>query len=90
MLGMIVAATLRRNRKITITTSAIVSISENSTSLTDARIVVVRSSTMVVSMPLGIEALMYGSCARMPSTVWMMLAPGWRKMISRTDGLPFA
>ena len=27
-------------------------------------------------------ALMDGSCARMRSTVSMMLAPGWRKMIS--------
>ena len=40
---MIVARTLRKNRKITITTSAIVSIRVNCTSATDARIVVVRS-----------------------------------------------
>ena len=40
---MIVADRLRRNRKITITTSAIVSMSVNCTSLTEARIVVVRS-----------------------------------------------
>ena len=43
ILGMIVADRLRRNRKMTITTSATVSISSNSTSCTDARIVVVRS-----------------------------------------------
>src|SRR6476660_4496129 len=42
-LGMIVADRLRRNRKITITTSATVSTSENCTSLTDARMVIVRS-----------------------------------------------
>ena len=42
-LGMIVAERFRRNRKITITTSATVSISSNCTSFTDARIVVVRS-----------------------------------------------
>ena len=42
---MIVAQTLRRNRKITITTSAMVSISVNSTSCTEALMVVVRSTT---------------------------------------------
>jgi hypothetical protein len=42
-LGISVAGTLRRKTKITITTSAIVSISVNSTSCTEARIVCVRS-----------------------------------------------
>ena len=60
-----------------------------STSLTEARMVVVRSSTMVVSMPDGMDALMNGNCARMRSTVAMMLAPGWRKMITFTARLPF-
>ena len=46
-LGMTVAQKLRRNRKITITTSAIVRISVNCTSWTDARIVVVRSTEYV-------------------------------------------
>ena len=40
---MMVAATLRRNRKITITTSATASSSSNCTSCTEARMVVVRS-----------------------------------------------
>ena len=42
---------------------------------------VVRSRTIVVSMPWGIEAFRDGSVARILSTVWMILAPGWRKMI---------
>ena len=42
-LGMVVAETLRKNRKMTMTTSATVSMSSNSTSLTEARMVVVRS-----------------------------------------------
>ena len=45
-LGMIVAAKLRRNRKITITTSPTVSTISNFTSSTEARIVVVRSVRM--------------------------------------------
>jgi len=60
-----------------------------STSLTDALIVVVRSSTMVVWMPWGIEASIDGIACLMRSTVSMMLAPGWRKMITVTDGTPF-
>ncbi len=44
-LGMMVAQALRRNRKITMTTSATDSIRVNSTSLTEARIVSVRSET---------------------------------------------
>ena len=42
-LGMSVAETLRRNRKITSTTSAMASSSVNSTSCTEARIVTERS-----------------------------------------------
>ena len=42
-LGITVAARLRKNRKITITTRTTASISSNCTSLTEPRIVVVRS-----------------------------------------------
>ena len=42
------------------------------------------------SIARGIDAWSCGSVARMRSTVWMMLAPGSRQMMSRTDGLPFA
>ena len=45
-LGITVAERLRRNRKMTITTRATVSINSNCTSLTEARIVVVRSVRM--------------------------------------------
>ena len=64
-------------------------ISVLSTSLTEARMVVVRSRTMVVSMPSGMDAWINGSCARTRSTVSMMLAPGWRKMMTVTARLPF-
>ena len=47
-LGIMVAERLRRNRKITKTTSAMVNIKVNCTSLTEARIVVVRSLMMSV------------------------------------------
>src|SRR5580698_1485487 len=52
ILGMIVAHRLRRNRKITITTRLIDRIRVNSTSLTDARMVWVRS-TIVLTWMLG-------------------------------------
>ena len=51
MPGMMVAEALRRKRKITITTSAVVSINSNSTSSTDARMVVVRSVTTCTDDP---------------------------------------
>ena len=88
-LGISVARTLRRNRNTTRITSTIEIISVRSTSCTDARIVVVRSSTIVKSIAAGIEAFSEGSAARMRSTVSMMFAPGCRKMISRIAGFPF-
>ena len=48
--------------------------------------VVVRSSTTVVWMPWGITAARKGNWARMRLLVWMMLAPGWRKMMTVTEG----
>ena len=51
--------------------------------------VVVRSSTTVRSIPSGIEAWRNGSCARIRSTVAMMLAPGWRKTMIGIARLPF-
>jgi hypothetical protein len=89
-LGMRVARGFLRNRKTTTMTRAMEITSERSTSATEARMVVVRSRTMVVSMPLGIEASTDGSCARIRSTVWIMFAPGSRKMISMMAGLPFS
>ena len=48
----------------------------------------VRSITICVSMAEGMEAFSAGIAARMRSTVSMMLAPGWRKIMMRTEGLP--
>ena len=56
--------------------------SVRSTSPTEARMVVVRSRTMVVSMPSGMDGLDRRQLRAYASTVAMMLAPGWRKMIT--------
>src|SRR5947208_14891581 len=52
-LGMIVAETLRRKKKITKTTRTTASPSSNSTSATEARIVVVRSVSTTTSTAAG-------------------------------------
>ena len=88
-LGMTVAASERRNRNITMTTSAMVSTSVNSTSCTEARMVAVRSVSVVISTDDGSEALSCGSNRLMRSTTPMMLAPGWRWMLTMTAGLSF-
>ncbi len=75
-LGMMVAGRLRRNRKITATTSATDRPSSNSTSDTEALIVVVRSVSTATSMAAGIVACNCGSSALMVSTTWITLAPG--------------
>jgi hypothetical protein len=61
--GMIVAQKLRRNRKITMTTSATVSSNVNCTSSTEARMVSVRSEMTLTLMADGIEACSTGSIA---------------------------
>jgi len=78
-LGMTVAQTLRKNRKITATTSAIESISVNCTSCTEARIVTVRSTIVSTLTEGGIAARNAGSAALTRSTVSMTLAPGCLK-----------
>ncbi len=88
-LGMTVAERLRKKRNMTMTTRAIVSMSVNSTSSTDARIVVVRSVRVVISMDDGMEALSWGIRRLMRSTTAMILAPGWRWMFTMTAGLSF-
>ncbi len=87
-LGMTVAHSLRRNRKITITTSAIVSSRVNCTSAMAARMVTVRSVATVTLRPGGSEARSVGSSARTASTTAMVLAPGWRWMSRMTAGRP--
>ena len=75
---MSVDRTLRRNTNTTRMTSAIEIAIVSSTSRTDARIVVVRSSATDSVTVGGSDARSAGSSALMRSTVSMMLAPGWR------------
>ncbi len=83
-LGISVARTSRRNMKITITTSTMVISRVISTSRTEARMVWVRSASMVTFTAGGMSASRPGSALLMRSTVWMTLAPGCLKMISST------
>ena len=77
-LGISVARALRRNTKITSTTSITASASSYSTSRTEARMVVVRSVSTWTSIEAGSEAWSCGSNALIRSTTSMTLAPGWR------------
>ena len=88
-LGMTVAEGLRRKRKSTITTRPTVSISSNSTSPTDARMVVVRSVSTVTFTDGGSAVASCGRRRSMRSTTPMMLAPGWRWMFTMTAGTSF-
>ena len=90
MPGMIVAGQLRRNTQITATTSTIAISSSICTSWTDARIVSVRSLSICRRTELGRAADRLGSAARMPSTVRITLAPGWRWMLISIAGVSFA
>ena len=82
-LGMRVTATLRRNTKMTATTRAMDSSSVNSTSLTEARMVWVRSTSVFTVMLGGMLALSVGMAAWMRSTVSITFAPGILVMASR-------
>ena len=82
--GITVAQKFRRNTKITITTSATVSTRVKRTSLTEARMVCVRSDWIVTWMSFGIAACNWGSIALTRSTVAMTLAPGCRWMARMT------
>ncbi len=88
-LGMIVAGTLRRKRKITITTSATASDSSNCTSFTDARMVFVRSVTTERRTLEGSDARSRGKSACTRSTTWITFAPGWRCTLTSTAGASF-
>src|SRR5579863_6503009 len=89
ILGIIVAQALRKNRNITITTSATVKSRVNSMSLTDARMVVVRLKLVLKVTVGGMDALNSGINALILSTVSMMLASGCRPMPISTAVLPF-
>src|SRR5271154_5338206 len=88
-LGISVADGLRRKIKITATTRTIASTSSNSTSATDARIVVVRSVSTAMSTDCGNEACSAGSSAVMLSATEITLAPGWRWTLTITAGVVF-
>ena len=62
----------------------------NCTSLTDARIVSVRSDNTLTLTPPGIELRRAGSSALMWSATLMMFAPGWRCTFRITARLPSA
>ncbi|MNV22477.1 hypothetical protein D3C71_1134520 [compost metagenome] len=87
MLGMIVAGRLRRNTKVTITTSAMAISSSCCTPRMEARIDSVRSLSTATSTPLGSDACSCGSSARTWSTTAITLAPGWRWMLISTAGV---
>jgi hypothetical protein len=87
--GMIVARTLRRKTNTTSVTSAMDVTSVHSTSRSDSRIVVLRSTAIERSTAAGRAARNSGSIARTRSTVPMMLAPGSRKITTTTAGILF-
>ena len=86
-LGITVARTVRRKANTTRMTRMMEMTRVNSVSCTDARMVTVRSSARSSLMEGGIEACNCGSRLRTRSTVAMMFAPGWRKMIISTASL---
>ena len=68
----------RRKAKVTSTTRMTLMVSARSTSLSEARMVVVRSDATIRSTSLGSAACRSGSSAFTSSTVSMMLALGCR------------
>src|SRR5665213_1157318 len=80
MLGMMVAHSERRNRKITITTSAIVTLSVNSTSLTEALMVCERSDANSILTEGGMDARSCGIMALTCLTMSIVFAPGERSI----------
>ena len=88
MLGMTVAETLRRNRKITSTTSASVSSSVNVTSCTDAWIVAERSYSTSTFTDCGMSARTFASAAFTWSDTSTVLVPGCRWIARTIAGSP--
>ncbi len=86
--AMKVARAERRKSRTTSTTSPTLSRRVSWTSWTEARIVPVRSLTTESVTPSGMPRCSLGRMERMPSTVSMMLAPGWRCTSMTTAGLP--
>ena len=86
--GIVVAFQLRRNRLTTSTTSSVATSSVTSTSLSEARIVVVRSVAICSLMSAGRSACNEGIWAFSASTTATILAPGWRLIRIGTACLP--
>src|SRR5208282_33901 len=76
--GMKVADTVRRNRKITMTTSAAAMSSVDCTSATDARIDWLRSYCTSNETEAGNFALKRGNMLLISSTTAIVFDPGWR------------
>src|SRR6185503_20332204 len=87
-LGMTVAETLRRKRKITSTTRHRLSHSVNLTSATESRIETERSNRIWTFTAAGIWAWKLGSRRLMASTTSTVLVPGWRWMARAIERLP--
>ncbi len=87
-LGMSVDRGLRRKMNTTRMTRRMEMLRANWTSFTEDRMVRVASMRTFSSMVGGIEAWSCGSRAFTWSTVWMMLASGWRKMGMMMAGAP--
>src|SRR3569623_1430877 len=86
--GMIVADKVRRNRKITATTSAAAIRSVVWTSATEARIDRLLSYRTVRCADLGIDWMKRGITLLIESTIWMVLEPGWRWTDNTMERLP--
>jgi hypothetical protein len=84
-----VALSERKNSSTTSVTSTTLRTSVNWTSWTEARMVTVRSETMVRFTPAGIARWTLGISARIWLTTSMTLAPGWRWMSIMTAGVPW-
>ncbi len=93
-LGISIARPFIRKMATTPTTSSVAMITVRSTSVSEARMVVVRSTATSILMSCGSALITAGSTAFTRSTVEMMLAPGWRLTCTMTAGevigLPFA
>ncbi|MNE44264.1 hypothetical protein D3C80_1384840 [compost metagenome] len=85
--GISVARPERRNRNTTRITSAMEITSVCSTSSSEARIVGERSWAICRSMAAGIVSCSSGRRARMLFTVWIILASGSLRIISKMAGL---
>ena len=85
--GMMVADAERRNRKMTITTSAAAIPSVRCTSLTEFRMETERSLSTSMLIEAGTWARNAGSRSRIESTTETVLASGWRWIASTTPRL---